>query len=296
MPEAKGLGQGADGRVRCAWAAASPDYSEYHDREWGRPTLDDRWLFEKICLEGFQSGLSWLTILRKRDNFRRAFSDFDVRRVARFGDRQIEKLLADAGIVRHRGKIASTINNAARALELLEAEGTLARYVWRFEPPPSARPKKLDWATLMTMPKTAESIALSKDLKKRGWSFVGPTTMYAFMQSAGIVNDHVRGVSAGRKWNASAVPSAVRRWSVRHRVSRQHHGDVVLAAVGQGPVNQQAARLLGPGLPSRAHAAISASGTMSVRPSLHSSRRSPSASVSRSISRAAGAGCRPARS
>ena len=193
MPEAKGLSRGADGRVRCAWAAGSPDYSEYHDREWGRPTEDDRWLFEKICLEGFQSGLSWLTILRKRDNFRRAFSDFDVRRVARFGDRHIEKLLADAGIVRHRGKIASTINNAARALELLETEGTLAGYVWRFEPAAASRPKKLDWATLRTMPKTAESIALSKDLKKRGWSFVGPTTMYAFMQSAGIVNDHLEG-------------------------------------------------------------------------------------------------------
>ena len=154
---------------------------------------DDRWLFEKICLEGFQSGLSWLTILRKRDNFRHAFSDFDVRRVARFGDRQVEKLLADAGIVRHRGKIASTINNAARALELLEAEGTLASYVWRFEPAAASRPKTLDWATLKAMPKTAESIALSKDLKKRGWSFVGPTTMYAFMQSAGIVNDHLEG-------------------------------------------------------------------------------------------------------
>ena len=188
-----GLVKGADRRVRCAWAGASPDYIDYHDREWGRPTTDDRWLFEKICLEGFQSGLSWLTILRKRDNFRRAFADFDVRRVARFGDRHMEKLLANAGIVRHRGKIASTINNAARALELLEAEGTLASYVWRFEPGPSARPKKLDWATLKTMPKTAESVALSKDLKKRGWSFVGPTTMYAFMQSAGIVNDHLAG-------------------------------------------------------------------------------------------------------
>lgn len=193
MAEAKGLSRGADGRVRCAWAAGSTDYMAYHDREWGRPTADDRWLFEKICLEGFQSGLSWLTILRKRDNFRRAFADFDVRRVARFGDRHLEKLLDDAGIVRHRGKIASTINNAARALELLEAEGTLASYVWRFEPAGASRPKKLDWATLVRMPTTPESIALSKDLKKRGWSFVGPTTMYAFMQSAGIVNDHVEG-------------------------------------------------------------------------------------------------------
>jgi DNA-3-methyladenine glycosylase I len=188
-----GVIKGADGRVRCAWAGASPDYVAYHDAEWGRPTADDRWLFEKICLEGFQSGLSWLTILRKRENFRRAFSQFDARRVARFGDRHIEKLLADAGIIRHRGKIASTINNAARALDLMKDEGTLASYVWRFEPAASARPKRLDWATLTTMAKTAESIALSKDLKKRGWSFVGPTTMYAFMQSAGIVNNHVEG-------------------------------------------------------------------------------------------------------
>jgi DNA-3-methyladenine glycosylase I len=188
-----GVIKGADGRVRCAWAGTSPDYIEYHDREWGRPTSDDRWLFEKICLEGFQSGLSWLTILRKRDNFRRAFADFDVRRVARFGERHIDKLLADAGIIRHRGKIASTINNAARALELIAAEESLARYVWRFEPAPASRPRRLDWTVLRAMSTTAESQALSKDLKKRGWTFVGPTTMYAFMQSAGIVNDHVEG-------------------------------------------------------------------------------------------------------
>jgi DNA-3-methyladenine glycosylase I len=188
-----GLIRGADGRVRCAWAGSSPDYIEYHDGEWGRPTTDDRWLFEKICLEGFQSGLSWLTILRKRENFRKAFSDFDARRVARFGDREMQRLLADAGIVRHRGKIASTINNAARVLELVKTEESLARYLWRFEPTPASRPRRLDWATLMTMAATAESTALSKDLKKRGWSFVGPTTMYAFMQSAGLVNDHVDG-------------------------------------------------------------------------------------------------------
>lgn len=193
MAEGDGLKVGADGRVRCAWAAGSPDYGEYHDREWGRPTGDDRWLFEKICLEGFQAGLSWLTILRKRENFRRAFANFDVRRVARFGDREIDRLLADAGIVRHRGKIASAINNATRAKELVAAEGSLAAYVWRFEPTDTDRPKRLDKATLMAMPKTVESIALSKDLKKRGWSFVGPTTMYAFMQSAGVVNDHLEG-------------------------------------------------------------------------------------------------------
>jgi DNA-3-methyladenine glycosylase I len=188
-----GVIKGEDGRMRCAWSAGSPDYMEYHDREWGRPTTDERWLFEKICLEGFQSGLSWLTILRKRENFRTAFANFDMARVARYGDGQVERLLADAGIVRHRGKIASTINTAARALELVQAERSLARYLWRFEPPAASRPKRLDWATLKTMAKTAESIALSKDLKKRGWSFVGPTTMYAVMQSAGIVNDHVDG-------------------------------------------------------------------------------------------------------
>jgi DNA-3-methyladenine glycosylase I len=165
----------------------------YHDAEWGRPTADDRWLFEKICLEGFQAGLSWLTILRKREHFRKAFANFDVRRVARFGDKEIVRLLADPGIVRHRGKIESTINNAARALNLIRDEGSLASYVWRFEPVPSTRPKRLDRTTLLTMATTPESIALSKDLKKRGWSFVGPTTMYAFMQSAGVVNDHLHG-------------------------------------------------------------------------------------------------------
>jgi DNA-3-methyladenine glycosylase I len=188
-----GLIVGADGRRRCAWAGASADYVEYHDREWGRPTADDRWLFEKICLEGFQSGLSWLTILRKRENFRKAFANFDARRIARFKEKEIARLLDDAGIVRHRGKIESTINNAARAVELVKGDGTLARYVWRFEPSAASRPRRLDWETLVAMPTTTESAALSKDLKKRGWSFVGPTTMYAFMQSAGVVNDHLDG-------------------------------------------------------------------------------------------------------
>jgi DNA-3-methyladenine glycosylase I len=193
VSEDRGLVVGADGRVRCAWGAGSPDYAAYHDTEWGRPTADDRWLFEKICLEGFQSGLSWLTILRKRPNFRRAFRDFDAARVARYGSKEMLRLLDDAGIVRHRGKIESTINNAARVLELVEEAGSLARFVWGFEPHASARPTTLDWATLRAMPTTPESTALSKALKKRGWSFVGPTTMYAFMQSAGIVNDHVEG-------------------------------------------------------------------------------------------------------
>lgn len=205
---------GTDGVLRCPWGNTTEDYAAYHDDEWGVELHGEAALYERLSLEAFQSGLSWLTILRKRDNFRRAFSDFDVRRVARFGERHIEKLLADAGIVRHRGKIASTINNAARALELLEAEGTLASYVWRFEPATTSRPKKLDWATLLKMPKTAESIALSKDLKKRGWSFVGPTTMYAFMQSAGIVNDHVEGcfcrTEVERERRAFRRPSAPR--------------------------------------------------------------------------------------
>jgi DNA-3-methyladenine glycosylase I len=190
---ADGLLKGADGRVRCAWAGTSPDYVDYHDHEWGRPVADDTRLFEKICLEGFQSGLSWLTILRKRENFRRAFADFDFSRVSRYGDRQLARLLQDAGIVRHRGKIESAINNAARVAELVKTEGSLARLVWRYEPPASSRPTRIDWDTLRAMARTAESIALSKDLKKRGWSFVGPTTMYAFMQSVGVVNDHIEG-------------------------------------------------------------------------------------------------------
>jgi DNA-3-methyladenine glycosylase I len=188
-----GLLKGADGRLRCAWAGTSPEYLEYHDREWGRPVDDDVRLFEKICLEGFQSGLSWLTILRKRENFRRAFAQFDFTRIARYRDKDLARLLADAGIVRHRGKIASTINNAERVAELRRAEGSLARLVWQYEPTAASRPARIDWDTLRAMAKTPESIALSKDLKKRRWSFVGPTTMYAFMQSVGVVNDHIEG-------------------------------------------------------------------------------------------------------
>jgi DNA-3-methyladenine glycosylase I len=190
---AHGLVTGADGRRRCAWAGTAPDYVAYHDHEWGRPTRDDRWLFEKICLEGFQAGLSWLTILRKREGFRQAFANFEARRVARFGDEQVRRLLTNEAIVRHRGKIESTINNAQRVLDLVRQEGSLASFVWRFEPAPASRPARLDWDTLRTLSKTPESIALSKALKRAGWSFVGPTTMYAFMQSAGIVNDHVEG-------------------------------------------------------------------------------------------------------
>jgi DNA-3-methyladenine glycosylase I len=184
---------GDDGRRRCFWQREAPEYRDYHDREWGRPTSNDVRLFEKICLEGFQSGLSWLTILRKRENFRRAFAGFDVAKIARFGAKDVTRLLGDAGIIRHRGKIESTINNARRAIELVRETGSLANHVWRFEPRPESRPKKLDWATLSKMSTTEESTALSKDLKKRGWTFVGPTTMYAFMQAVGMVNDHLDG-------------------------------------------------------------------------------------------------------
>jgi DNA-3-methyladenine glycosylase I len=181
------------GEGGCSWPGSDALYLDYHDREWGRPVTDDRRLFEKICLEGFQSGLSWITILRKRDNFRRAFRDFDAAAVARFGARDVQRLLKDAGIVRHRGKIESTINNAKRALELIDEQGSLAAYFWSWEPPRSARPKRMTRAQLMKMSITPESIALSKDLKARGWTFVGPTTCYAFMQAMGLVNDHVEG-------------------------------------------------------------------------------------------------------
>jgi DNA-3-methyladenine glycosylase I len=177
--------------ARCFWARdADEDYLRYHDEEWGYPVADDVRLFEKVCLEGFQSGLSWLTILRKRENFRRAFAGFDYRKVARFGARDVERLLQDAGIVRHRGKIEATLNNAAQACELAEEFGSLAAFVWRFEPDARTRPAKLTEKALRRMATTPESVALSKELKKRGWRFVGPTTAYAFMQAMGLVNDH----------------------------------------------------------------------------------------------------------
>lgn len=199
MPLADGLMKGADGRPRCAWPGVDPLYLRYHDQEWGQPVADDNRLFEKLCLEGFQAGLSWITILRKRENFRAAFADFDFEVVARFGAKDIKRCLADAGIVRHRGKIESVINNAKRARELVDEAGSLAAFVWRYEPEPRSRPKRLDRAALMGMPSTPESTALSKALKKRGWSFVGPTTVYAFMQSMGLVNDHLHGCACRKE-------------------------------------------------------------------------------------------------
>ena len=193
---AAGLSRGHDGKVRCFWGAGDRDYMDYHDHEWGVPTDNDQTLFEKICLEGFQSGLSWLTILRKRDNFREAFDRFDFERVAEFTDTDVERLLGNSGIVRHRGKIRSTINNARRARELAGETGSLARYFWSWEPSPQSRPACLDYATLLSLTKTPESIAMSKDLKRRGWTFVGPTTAYAFMQAMGLVNDHIEGCAA----------------------------------------------------------------------------------------------------
>ena len=195
MPKraANGLLPGPDGAPRCLWGASAPDYAAYHDAEWGFPVADDRRLFEKICLEGFQSGLSWLTILRKREAFRRAFAGFDFERVARFGPRDVARLLGDPGIVRHRGKIESTVNNARRAGDIAQEFGSLAAYFWRYEPDPGSRPARLTWKALSRLSETPASKALSTDLKRRGWTFVGPTTVYAFMQAMGLVNDHLEG-------------------------------------------------------------------------------------------------------
>jgi len=189
----KGLVRGDDGLARCWWGASTPDYATYHDTEWGWPVYEDIRLFEKICLEGFQSGLSWLTILRKRENFRRAFAGFDYHRVARFNRLSVERLLKDAGIVRHRGKIESTINNAKRAVELEEEFGSLSAFFWERLPAQSERPRRMTKDALMKLTKTPSSASLSKELKRRGWSFVGPTTAYAFMQAMGLVNDHLEG-------------------------------------------------------------------------------------------------------
>jgi DNA-3-methyladenine glycosylase I len=192
-PPPEGVTVGDDGVARCWWGAGDPLYRRYHDQEWGRPVADDRRLFEKLSLEGFQAGLSWLTILRKRESFRRVFDGFDPAKVARFGPERVERLLADPGIVRNRAKIDATINNARRYPELVEEFGSLAAYVWRFEPDPGTRPAVLDQATLMQLGRSPESVAMSKDLRRRGWSFVGPTTVYAFMEAMGLVNDHLEG-------------------------------------------------------------------------------------------------------
>ncbi len=175
---------GPDGRPRCRWSGAAPDFLQYHDTEWGFPVADERRLFEKLSLEGFQSGLSWRTILAKRENFRAAFHDFDFHRIARFTERDVQRLLGNEGIVRHRGKIEAVINNAQRAVALVEREGSLAAFLWRYEAPPRKAPTQ-------AIATSDESIALSKALKKDGWKFVGPTTMYAFMQAMGLVDDHV---------------------------------------------------------------------------------------------------------
>jgi len=182
--------------TRCWWCGNDPQYVRYHDLEWGMPVVDDQRLFEKLCLEGFKAGLSWLTILRKRDAFREVFADFDIATVAGFTETDVQRLLKDARIVRHRKKIEATINNAKRALELIDEAGSLTDFVWSFEPPSDARPSPVDLTALRTLTQTPESTRLSKALKKRGWRFVGPTTAYAFMQSMGIVNDHIEGCHA----------------------------------------------------------------------------------------------------
>ena len=184
---------GDDGIARCWWCAGDPLYESYHDHEWGRPVDRDVPLFEKLALEGFQAGLSWITILRKRENFRKAFASFDIEKVARFNRRSVQRLMSDGGIVRNREKIEATINNARRCLELVDEFGSLAAYVWRFEPDPGTRPRTLDRESLTEISTSDESIAMSTDLRRRGWAFVGPTTAYSFMEAMGLVNDHLTG-------------------------------------------------------------------------------------------------------
>ena len=194
---------GDDGRARCSWGASTPEYVAYHDHEWGFGVTDDVRLFEKICLEGFQSGLSWLTILRKRENFRGAFSGFDPESVAAFGEHDVERLLADPGIVRHAGKIRSTINNAARVIEMIERHGSVANYFWPHATFATGAPTSIPALT-------DTSTMLSKQLKRAGWSFVGPTTMYAFMQAMGLVNDHFDGCCARQPAERNRRACAVR--------------------------------------------------------------------------------------
>ena len=204
-----GTERGADGKRRCWWSTGTEDYAAYHDDEWGRPVVDDVRLYEKLCLEGFQSGLSWLTILRKRDGFRRAFAGFDPATVARFDDTDVERLLGDARIVRHRGKIEAAIDNAGAVLGVQERYGSLAALVWSFEPPRRGRPVPAGLGDIAAS--TPESTALSKELKRHGFSFVGPTTAYAEMQSLGLVNDHLQGchvrTACDRDRKAAVVPA-----------------------------------------------------------------------------------------
>ncbi|WP_375656285.1 DNA-3-methyladenine glycosylase I [Bartonella sp. MR63HLJHH] len=190
---AEGLLKGVDGKVRCAWAGTDPLYCAYHDNEWGKPVFEDICLFEKICLEGFQAGLSWFTILKKRSFFRIAFDHFDFEKIAHYDELKVQMLMQNKDIVRHQRKIQSVLNNALRAQEIITEWGSLSRYFWSFQPPQSERYEKIDFQTLSAHPTTPASLCLSQDLKKRGWTFIGPTICYAFMQSVGIVNDHLEG-------------------------------------------------------------------------------------------------------
>ena len=188
-----GLTTDATGQTYCTWRTSAAQYLHYHDHEWGMPVADDIQLYEKICLEGFQAGMAWITILRKREQFRAAFEGFDFRRVAQYGEADIARLMQDVGIVRNRAKIVSTINNARRACELVDETGSLARWLWAFEPSEAERPARVDMAYWTGNPTSPASVRLSKALKKRGWTYVGPTTMYALMQAMGMVNDHLEG-------------------------------------------------------------------------------------------------------
>jgi DNA-3-methyladenine glycosylase I len=203
LPLAEGLMLGDDGQPRCFWGGKIPGFAEYHDNEWGFPVQDEHKLFEKVCLEGFQSGLSWRTILDKRPAFREVFLDFDFERVARFGDDDVARLLADARIVRHRGKIEATINNARRACEAVDAHGSLGALLWRYEPPPARRPSRMTHEVLRSTPLSEDSTKLAKDLKRLGWRFFGPTTAYAFMQAMGLVNDHLVGCTVRDRCEAA---------------------------------------------------------------------------------------------
>ena len=201
-----GLSRGSDGQPRCAWCAGHDDYVAYHDLEWGFPVRDDRGLLEKLCLEGFQAGLSWLTILRKREAFRRLFAGFDPGRLARFTERDVARIVRDPAIVRHRGKIESAIGNARKTCAVIEEFGSFASYVWRFEPEAASRPTRITSRYLAATTTSLEAKRLAKDLKARGFTFVGPTTVYAFMQAMGLVNDHLDGCAVRAAAQAARRP------------------------------------------------------------------------------------------